>query len=181
MMPASTWALALVFWLHMAATVVWIGGLAALSIFVMPAAGRMLEAGAYAGFLAELQRRLNPVGWFCLAVLAGTGMIQMSANPHYQGFLVIETGWAGAILVKHLVFLSMAGLSAYQAWGLAPRLERNALRRAYEMRQAAPAGDEIRPAAVEAEKLLGEQSQLIRLNLALGIIALGLTALARAA
>src|SRR5512136_415843 len=122
MTPGSPWVLSLVFWLHMTATVIWIGGLAALAIFVLPAARRVLEAESYAVFLSSLQRRFDPIAWFCLAVLAGSGMIQMGASPHYRGFLVIRDSWATAILLKHLVFISMACLSAYLTWGLMPRL-----------------------------------------------------------
>ena len=161
----------------MVATVVWIGGLSALAIFVLPTARRVLEAESYAKFLADLQRRLDPIGWFCLAVLAGTGMVQLGANPHYKGLLVIQSGWALAILLKHLAFLSMACLSAYLTWGLMPRLQHNALQRARSLRS----GDGDQPFAYEAAKLQRQETLLLRLNLALGVVILGLTAMARAA
>jgi uncharacterized membrane protein len=164
-MPEN-WTLSLVYWLHMLATVVWIGGLAALSIFVLPAARRSLDAPAYSAFLADLQRRLDPWSWFCLALLAGTGMIQMGASPNYQGFLVIGDRWSAAILIKHLVFFSMAGVSAYLTWGLLPRLRRAAMRRAE--------GEGV-------DDLQRQETRLLRVNLALGVIVLALTAVARAA
>ena len=172
-MEMSAWGLSLVYWLHMLATVVWIGGLAALGFLVLPAARRTLDRVAYPAFLAALQRRLDPLGWFSLAVLAGTGMIQMGANPNYQGFLAIQGRWATAILLKHLVFLGMAGVSAYLTWGLMPRLQRIALLQA-------GMGEKAEAASAQAVDLQRQEAFLLRLNLILGIIVLALTSVARA-
>jgi len=161
-------ALSLAYWLHMLATVTWIGGLAALGILILPVAHLSLEPGAYADFIYRVQRRLDPVGWASLLVLVGSGLFQMSASPHYTGFLSVESRWAGAILAKHLVFLAMSGVSAYLTWGLLPRLGRVVLRQSRGLE------------APEANRLLHEEARLVRLNLVLGVLVLGLTALARA-
>jgi len=163
------WALSLIYWLHMLATVVWIGSLASLSLLVLPAARKLPPGEPYAAFLFALQRRLDPLGWICLLILVGTGLFQMSANPNYAGFLAIDNRWAAAILIKHLVFFGMTGVSAYLTWGLMPALGRAALRQAHG--QATP----------EAESLRQREATLLRLNLGLGILVLALTALARAA
>jgi len=166
-MTPSGWALTLAFWLHLVATVLWIGGLTALALLVLPAARRSLERSAMNSLLAEIQKRLDPLGWFCLAVLVGTGMFQLSANPHYQGFLQIDSPWGIAILVKHILFGGMIALSAYLTWGLLPALRRAALRQAKD------------PA--EANRLERRNLRLLRLNLLLSLLILALTALARAA
>lgn len=171
-MDTPDWALILAYWLHMLATVVWIGGLAALSIFVLPAARGALEAQAYAKLLGEIQKRLETWGWFCLVVLAATGMLQMSANPNYQGFLALQSRWSVAILVKHILFLGMAGLSAYLTWGLYPRLRRLALQRALR------GGEESHGNVKDWEKR--QETVLLRVNLVLGLLILALTAVARA-
>jgi uncharacterized membrane protein len=163
-----TWALSLTYWLHMLATVVWIGGLAALVLFVLPTARGNLDVNAYASLLEKVQRRLDPLGWLSLIVLAGTGLFQMSANPNYQGFLSITNRWSTAILAKHLVFISMTGISAYLTWGVMPAMQRMAFLRAK--------GKET----PNAEGLQRREVRLLRLNLILGIIVLGLTAVARA-
>jgi uncharacterized membrane protein len=161
------WALSLAYWLHMLATILWIGGLAAV-VLLLPAARRSLESGDFAGLLERIQRRLDPVGWLSLAVLVVTGLFQMSASPHYEGFFTIGNRWAAAILAKHLVFLGMIGISAYMTWGLLPGIRRNALLLARGL------------PGMEAERLQRREMLLLRLNLILGVIVLGLTALARA-
>lgn len=170
-MEIPFWALSLAYWIHMIATVVWIGGLAALVILVIPAARRALEPSAYAALLNGLQKRLDPLGWTCLLALGGTGLFQMSANPNYSGFLAIDNRWAAAILAKHLVLLGMIAASAYLTWGLLPNLQRLALR-------AARKGAEFN--ALEAWRLQRQELLILRLNLALSLLILALTALARA-
>ncbi len=167
-MITPDWALSITYWLHMLATVVWIGGLSALALLVLPAAQRTLSEEAYADLLADVQRRLDPLGWFCLALLVGTGLFQMSANPNYAGFLTIDNTWATAILGKHILFGVMVILSGYLTWGLFPRLRRVALRQAR--------GQEV----LGAGRLQRQNLLLLRLNLALAVLVLALTALARA-
>jgi len=96
------WALSLAFWLHMLATVAWIGGLVAVVILVLPAAKKTLEPETYANFLGQLQRRLDPLGWLSLAVLFATGLFQISANPNYEGLLNISNRWAAWMLLKRI-------------------------------------------------------------------------------
>ena len=162
------WALSLTYWLHMLATVVWIGGLSALSLILLPAARGSLDAGAYSRLLEGVQRRLDPLGWLSLAILVGTGLFQMSASPNYQGFLAVNSRWAVAILLKHGVFAIMVLVSAYLTWGLLPRLRRAALRRLKQ------------PDESETGALHHQEARLVRINLFLGILVLALTALARA-
>ena len=168
-MSTPAWLLSVFYWLHMLATVAWIGSLVALGILVLPAAKRILDEQAYARFLQELQRRLDPLAWLSLAVLAATGLFQMSANPNYQGFLTISNRWAAAILAKHILFLAMVAVSGYLTWVVLPGMRRVAIQRA---RGQSPA---------QAESLERREVWLMRLNLILGVLILGLTAVARAA
>lgn len=161
------WALSLAYWLHMLATVVWIGGLVTLVILVLPVAKRLLEPDLFAQFLEGLQRRLDPLGWLSLSVLLVTGLFQMSANPNYNGLLSISNRWAASILIKHVLFLGMIAVSAYMTWGLFPAIRRNALLKAKGVD------------AIEGGKLERREIFLLRLNLLLSVLILGLTALAR--
>ena len=162
------WALSIAFWLHMLATVAWIGGLVALVVLILPVARRVLDTNNYSHFLENLQRRLDPLSWFSLAILLATGLFQLSSNPNYEGFLSISNRWAISILVKHILFFGMIAVSAYMTWGLLPNLRRIALMRSKGIETE------------ETEKLEKREVILIRINLILGILILGLTALARA-
>ncbi len=168
-MTTPVWALTLAFWAHMAATVVWIGALAAMGLLILPMAHRFLSAGDYVQLIEQIQRRLDPVAWFCLATLIATGLIQMSANPNYEGLLTIQNPWAFAILAKHAVFAGMVGISAVMTWKTLPELRHLALRRAR--------GLELKGADAHH----GRELLLLRLNLLLSVVVLALTAVARTA
>lgn len=167
-MNTPTWALTIAYWLHMLATVIWIGGLAILTLLVMPAARKTLDEPRFATFIEKVQRRLDPLAWFSVLVLLGSGMLQMSANPNYEGFLAVKNPWGWAILVKHMVFGLMVLSSGYVTWGIMPSMRRAAFRLAR--------GQD----AAEIATLQKREWFFLRLNLALGIIVLALTALARA-
>lgn len=168
----SATALWVAYWLHMIATVIWIGGLASLALLVIPAAHQALDPSAYAAILSAIQRRFDPLAWFSLVLLASTGMFQMSANPQYAGFLAVGDRWSWAILIKHTLFLGMTLLSAYLTWGLLPRLRRLAWRRA--SRQVDTVTDDL-----ESAVLHRQEHRLIQLNLVIGLLILALTAIAR--
>jgi uncharacterized membrane protein len=168
-MTTPVWALSIAYWVHMLATVLWIGGLATLSLMVLPAARKVLAPQAYADLLSALQKRLDPLGWFSVIVLLASGMLQMSSNQNYEGFLSIKGLWASSILIKHILFGLMVLVSGYLTWGLLPALRRAALRKA--------SGKE----PPEIEKLQKREVFLLRLNLILGVFVLLLTAIARSA
>ena len=165
------WALTAAYWLHMLATVVWIGGLVTLSLYVLPSARQVLAPSEYAVLLERIQKRIDPAAWFSLVLLLGTGMIQMSSNPNYEGFLVFDNRWAVALLIKHIIFVGMAVISAYMTWWVLPGMRRIVLQQAK--------GKIDSRADDEARSLYKREVYLSRLNLVLGVVILALTAMAR--
>ena len=170
-MDLPDFGLALAYWLHIVATVTWVGGLITLSVLVIPAARRTLQPGDYAALLDRLQAGLQRIGWLSLAVLVATGMFQMSAHPAYGGFLAISNAWSVAILIKHILIGLMVLMGAYLTWGIMPSLRRMALLRA--------AGHNLDAAKDLA--LRKRESLVLTINIVLSLVVLLLTAIARAA
>jgi uncharacterized membrane protein len=166
MPPIPAWALTLTYWLHMLAVVAWIGSLTAINILVLPASQRTLNLTQQLSLISALQKRLEPIAWFSIGMLAFTGLIQMSTSEHYDGFLNISTQWSLAILAKHILGALMIVISAMQTWEVIPAIQRTLLKK-----DKADEG--------ELEKLQKRETNLIRLNLFLSIIVLGATAIAR--
>jgi len=166
-----TWVLAITYWLHMLATITWLGGLSALALLVLPAMRRSLDEESSSRLLNQLQNRLSWLGWISLLVLAATGMFQMSSHPQYEGFLNIENNWATAIFLKHIVISLMVLVSAYLTWGLLPALNRLALRRL--------AKKEVDLAL--ASRMEKRERLLLWISLGLSVLVLALTAWARVA
>lgn len=162
----SAWILAIVYWLHMLATVTWIGSLAAINILVLPASQRTLKLVDQLGFISALQKRLEPLAWFCMGLLLVTGLIQLSTSPRYDGFLSLSTQWSFAILVKHGLAAVMVVVSAIQTWEVLPAIHRALLKK--------EKANEGELAQLQRKELL-----LLRTNLFLSALILGAAALAR--
>ncbi len=123
------WALAAIFWLHMLATVTWIGSLVSIYVLVLPISRRTLQAVDELALLDGIQKRLEPIAWFSVSLLVVTGLFQMSVNPHYNGFLSTSGHWALAILGKHILVATLVAVSAVHTWDVLPSMRRALMRR----------------------------------------------------
>ena len=162
------WALALTFWLHLLATVTWVGSLAGVSFLVLPAMQRSLDPETQLVFIEAMQKRLEPIAWFSMSLLLATGLFQMSVNPHYDGFLSTSTQWSLAILTKHLLGIIMVVVSAIQTWEVIP-----AIRRAIVKSKKSKNTEEL-------DGLRRREILLLRMNFGLSVLILLATAFARA-
>ena len=166
MPPIPTWALAITYWLHMLAVVTWIGSLAAINVLVLPASQRTLNLSAQLSLISAVQKRLEPIAWFSIGVLVFSGLIQMSTNEHYDGFLNTSTQWSLAILTKHVLGALMILVSAIQTWEVIPAIQRILMKKE-------------KANEAELDKLQKREIRLIRINLFLSVVILGATAIAR--
>jgi uncharacterized membrane protein len=117
--------LTIAYFVHLIATVLWIGGLLILLILVWPETARTLSNNEERRrMILGLQARFRPIANLSLVALTGTGLVQMSADENYEGFLTFENTWSIAILLKHLAFIGMGGLLVLLQFWLAPAIER---------------------------------------------------------
>jgi len=167
MSTPPSWVLAIIYWLHMLATVTWIGSLAAINLLVLPASQRTLKLVDQLSFISALQKKLEPLAWFCMGLLVVTGLFQLSTSPHYDGLLSVSTQWSLSILIKHGLAVAMAVVSAIQTWEVLPAIHRTLLRK-----------ETADPDLLA--KLQRRETNLLRINLILSALILGATAFARA-
>ncbi len=168
-MPAvvPTWALAVTFWLHLLATVSWIGSLVSIYVLVQPAAKRALQPVDQLALVDAIQKRFEPIVWFSVSLLVVTGLFQMSVNPHYNGFLSTSGQWSLAILSKHILVGSLIVVSATHTWDVLPAIKRALMRK-----------DKID--ALQLARLQRRETILLRWSLVLASLILLATAVARA-
>lgn len=167
MIHPPAWAIAITYWLHLLATVAWIGAIVATSILFLPAARKALKPVDHLALIDAMQKRLEPIAWFCMTLLLLTGMFQMSVNPHYDGFVSVSTQWSTAILIKHVLGIFMVVASAIQTWEVIPSIRRLLLKKE-------SAKEEL---VIQLQK---RETRLLRINLVLSILILLATAFARA-
>ena len=121
-------ALALSLFVHLLATVVWIGGLMTTLLLVWPAARRTLDQNpAIYRFLSRIRMRFFPLSTLSLMALIVTGLFQMSASPYYEGFMTFNNVWSRVMLAKHLTIVAMVICGLTLQWGVIPTLERLSL------------------------------------------------------
>jgi uncharacterized membrane protein len=162
--------LAISYFFHLIATVVWLGGLFVLTILVFPETRRILnEQPALYALLSRLRKRFFPLINFSLVVLVLTGFVQMAGDENYDGVLQFTNEWSRVILLKHIAFLGMIGCGALLQFAVAPALERASLLIAHGK------GD-----PVEIERLRRREVRLTWVNAGLGVLVLAFTAWATA-
>ena len=162
----SPLVLATSYFFHLLATVVWLGGLAILTILVQPAAKRTLsDHPALYDFLNRLRKRCVPMANFSLAVLIAAGMVQMAGDENYLGVLDFSNSWSVAMLLKHMAVAGMAICSLAIQYGVAPALERTSLLIARG-----------KTGTVDRERLQRREMQLTWVNNGLGMLVLLFTA-----
>jgi putative copper resistance protein D len=152
--------------LHMIATVVWIGGIVFMALVLTPAIQDTPESGRVLGAIG---RRFGPLAGLSLIVMIVTGMVQLTSSEHYVGFLSIANMWAKAILIKHIAVGGMIATVLYINLVIQPDIRRAT------MLLSAGKG---KPEAVAA--LTHRRARAAQINLALAMVVLLLTAIARA-
>jgi len=164
------WLLSLSYFLHLLATVVWLGGLVLLTLIVWPEARALIarqgQGGALLDLLDRLRKRFYPLANLSLILLIVTGLYQMETNRHYDGLLQLTNDWTRAILLKHVAVIGMLVVGAIMQWSVLPALERASL--------LARRGKD----SPDLERLRRRERQLSVLNLILGIVVLLFTAIA---
>jgi uncharacterized membrane protein len=161
------WLLAFSYWVHLLATVTWLGGLLTMAVVAWPAVrNQVMDVGQW----SELLRRFTPWANISLVLLWVTGFLQMSADENYEGLLSINSLWSQAILMKHIAVAGMMVFGLYSQWRLHPALARLAI-----LEQKHP---EL--AQSERNRLSRQESRVLRLNLVFALLVLLFTAIATA-
>lgn len=161
------WVLAVSYWVHLLATVVWLGGLALMAFVAWPAVrGQLMDTSQW----IWLRKRFSPLANVSLVLLWVTGFLQMTADPNYEGFLVLDSTWAQAILIKHIAVGGMMAFGLYIQWRIYPALDRMAI-----LAKKQPI-----TAAAEQQRLAQQEIRLLHLNLVCAAVVLLCTAVATA-
>jgi uncharacterized membrane protein len=151
----------------MLATVTWIGSIVSISLLFLPSAKQTLKPVDQLSLIDAMQKRLEPIAWFCIGLLLITGLFQLSANPHYDGFISTSGQWSIAILIKHSLAVIMVVVSAIQTWEVLPVIRRTLMRKDKAKRE-------------ELVALQKRETRLIRISVILSVLILAATAFARA-
>jgi uncharacterized membrane protein len=99
--------------LHDLATAVWIGGLIAMGLAVLPALKKKLGVGPQTRQLSQaVQGRLRALTLSSIAVLLITGVLMSRRNPQFHGLLSWDNPYSAVLSLKHLLVIGMVLVTA---------------------------------------------------------------------
>ncbi|MBI5747353.1 MAG: DUF4149 domain-containing protein [Nitrospirae bacterium] len=149
-----------VLWVHLIAAMVWIGGMAFLTIIAAPSLKRLAPPEVQPILYKDIGRRFKLVGWICIFVLILTGPLNIyhhiTSHMTHEG----EDDFHGVFVLKLGLVLIMILLSLVHDFVLGPLL-----------------GEKIREGVTPSRFLKLIVPWMGRVNLILGLIViyLGLT------
>lgn len=152
-------------WLHLLAAIVWIGGIAFISMVLVPTLRDPVVRPHALPLLRATGRRFMRVGYVSLIVLASTGVANLALKA--GGSLATVVGWLpttyGHLLAAKLALVAIVvALSLYHDFVVGP---------------AATRAIEADPAAAAAQALRRRASVLGRVNAALSLVIMTLALL----
>src|SRR3989304_4893030 len=110
---AGLFLLSVVNWLHLAATVTWIGAMVTNIAVLMPAARESLEPPVMGRLFGAFMKRFRALVYICIIPLFVTGVVMMVLNRHYLGMLDLGNLWTKLLLVKHVLIGIMVIMVVY--------------------------------------------------------------------
>ena len=153
--------LALSHFIHVMGTVVWIGGIVMTLLVILPGSKTALEAPPVVGkLMKEVARRFTPLANMSILLLIATGIIILYYDKNYTSFLDLTKSWNVVIALKHFFVAAMILIHFYRGLILNPRIEQFS----------------SQPNEKLSSRLKKISLDLVKVNFALGIIVLLLTA-----
>src|SRR4030067_3624646 len=115
--------LAASYWLHLIATVVWIGGIAFILFIAIPSAKQVL--GADAGkLMGEISKRFTPIANYSIIFIVVTGFVLTGLNKQFSGIGNVGNSWSLSLIMKHVLVFVMVAVHFYRGLVLAPKIAR---------------------------------------------------------
>ncbi len=140
------------YWLHLVATVIWIGGITFILFIAIPSSKQVL--GAEAGkLMGEISKRFTPLANYSIIFLIVTGLALTVFNKQFSGIGIFENNSTSSLILKHIVVLGMVAVHFYRGSILSPKI--------------------VKTTSVDEKAALQKLSlNLVKVNFGLGLIVL---------
>jgi uncharacterized membrane protein len=110
----SAYLVGLSTWLHVLATIVWIGYYVFTSLIFLPVFVRRMKANDLRDLLEQLSARLRPFFGGALLIFLVTGTHLMLINEKYLGLgSFFGNSWSTLIVIKHVLVLPFLVLAVF--------------------------------------------------------------------
>lgn len=160
--------LSLSHFLHLLATVVWIGGIVMILLVILPAAKNALESAPIVSkLMKEITKRFTPMANVSILVLIITGIIILQSEKNFTGFLDFKNPWNIVMLLKHFLVAIMILIHFYRGLILTPKIGRLSTQTNESLGSSS--------SSFNIAKLQRFSLNLVKTNLVLGVTVLLLT------
>ena len=157
----TVWILALSHFIHVIGTVVWIGGILMTLLVILPGSKSAFESPPIVGkLMKEVAKRFTPLANASILMLIATGIIIFYSDKNYTSFLDLKNPWNVVIAFKHFFVATMIIIHFYRGLVLNPKIEKFF----------------SQPNEKQSSRLKKISLDLVKVNFALGIMVLLLTA-----
>ncbi len=154
--------------LHLVATVVWIGGIVMILLVILPGAKESLEsAPMIKRLMKEIARRFTPMANISIFIVILTGIVIAYYDKRFTGLLELNNSWNSVMLLKHLLVALMVIIHFYRGLRLNPKIG-SLSSRISESEAASPLSSRV-------AKYQKFSLDLVKVNLFLGIMVLMMT------
>jgi len=107
-------------WIHLLASVVWIGGIFFILFVALPGAKETLEQPGK--LMGALSKRFVPLANISILFIFVTGIIMSLSSHRLSEITSLGSAWSQVLSAKIMLALIMAGIHFYRGLILAPKL-----------------------------------------------------------
>jgi uncharacterized membrane protein len=111
-------------WLHLLATVAWIGGIFTNVLVISSAARESLEPPMMMRLWGGIIKRFRVIVYASMAIFIGTGIVMMIMNSGYSSSFDFGDTWTLFLVLKHIFVLILIIVGIYMLQSVFPRLAR---------------------------------------------------------
>lgn len=111
----------LIDWLHIMATVIWIGGMFTNMVLIRSVMVKTLAPADAGKFMGALMKRFRIVAYVSIVVLGVTGIPLKIINENYISIINFENDWEVVSFIKHVCYGVLVILAVYSFEYLSPK------------------------------------------------------------
>jgi uncharacterized membrane protein len=164
----SLFILSLSHFLHLLATVVWIGGIMMILLVILPGAKESLESASMVRkLMKDITKRFTPMANISILVLIVTGIVIVNYEQNFTGFLDFTNPWNAVMFMKHFLVALMVIIHFYRGLILNPKIGRLSSKLIESQGES--------PLSSRVTRLQKFSLDLVNANLVLGMIVLIMT------
>jgi uncharacterized membrane protein len=111
-------------YVHLIATVAWMGGIFIYLLVLIPSVQQTLEPPAAGKLMGLMSKKGRIIGYTSILLFLASGSIMTVLNKNYEGLLTFGSPWSQIILIKHVLVAALIVLTIYHNQVLIPKQAR---------------------------------------------------------